>query len=169
MSQPNTKINSSVCVNTSSISGTNTNTGSNTDSSDAEVPSMQDLMSLLRDQSKIIGGLQMTIEGLNETIKGLNDKIESLKLESSKADKEVSESVGKEVFKNADITVKKSGNIGINVTTSSGSKNDHQKYVHKNVKPSKCLGGTNEKDESAWFLMPAERRISIKDNHTIDI
>ena len=43
---------------------------------------MQDLMCLLRDQSKIISNLQRTIEGLNETIKGLNDKIE--KFENSK-------------------------------------------------------------------------------------
>ena len=39
---------------------------------------MQDLMSLLNDQSKVIGSLQRTIEGLNDTIKSLNNKIEKL-------------------------------------------------------------------------------------------
>ena len=35
-------------------------------------------MSLLNDQSKVIGSLQRAIEGLNITIKSLNDKIEKM-------------------------------------------------------------------------------------------
>ena len=68
----------------------NTNTNTNTGSA----PTMEDLMCLLRDQSKNIGNLQRTIDGLNETIKSINDKIE--KLEHSK---EVPESVVKGVSK----------------------------------------------------------------------
>ena len=115
---------------------------------------MQDLMSLLQDQSKVISGLQRTIEGLNETIKSLNGKIESLR--DAAVDKEVINvtnkvspvSVIKEVFKNVDVDVDM---INVNVTTSSNdhpktvttSSNDHPKTVHENAQSPKCLGKTS--------------------------
>ena len=44
---------------------------SNSSSGNNSSPSVQDLMNLLNEQSKVINGLQKTIENLNETIKNL--------------------------------------------------------------------------------------------------
>ena len=79
---------------------------------------MQDLMSLIREQSKLIGSLQKTIENLNSKLK----KLENVK-DISKDGKNVQ-------------------NVSINVTT--GSKNDHIKPVHEIVKTSKCQEGFGE-------------------------
>ena len=130
--------------NSNSNVGSNSNTKTSISSSTGiDSPSMQDLMSLLQDQSKVISGLQRTIEGLNETIKSLNGKIESLR--DAAVDKEVINvtnkvspvSVIKEVFKNVDVDVDM---INVNVTTSS---NDHPKTVHENAQSPKCLGKTS--------------------------
>ena len=121
-------------------SGINTNNSTNTDaitisssnsnsisSSNSTVPSMQDLMNLLTEQSKVISSLQKTSESLNETIKNLNDKIVSMN----------SEVVDKEVSKEVNKAMNNSGSIAINVTTS--SKFDQISTVHENVKPQECV------------------------------
>ena len=87
------KLQVSIC-NTMSISN-NTSTSTSINTNEAEDPSVQDLMGLLRDQSKIIFRLQRTIEDLNLTIKSLNDKIGELE-----ATKNLDKEVDKEVFKN---------------------------------------------------------------------
>ena len=100
-------------ISISSFSSNNNNNSSNNSSSSSS-PSMQDLMSLLSDQSKVISGLQRTIEVLNDTIKCLNDKI--LKMEDPKyVDKNVSgvvKVIPKEVSKTSE-------SIDINNTTCS--------------------------------------------------
>ena len=93
-------------TNTDTSFVTNNNNSNTSNTSSVGNPSMQDLMSLLQDQSKVISSLQRTIDDLNITIKSLNDKIEKME-----ADKNV-------------------GKISINVTT--GSKNAHLKPVHEN-------------------------------------
>ena len=104
-----------------SISNTNNTNSSN--ASSVVPPSMQDLMTLLQDQLKVISSLQRTIGELNIIIKNLNGKIE--KMEADKNDK-----------------------ISINVTTSSkSSKSDLPKTVHENVESPKCLGKSNDEIE----------------------
>ena len=57
---------------------TDISTEVNTSSNNSSSSTMQDLMVLLSDQSKVISSLQRTIEGLNVTIEALNGKVESL-------------------------------------------------------------------------------------------
>ena len=124
----NSGINTNNSTNTDAITISSSNSNSNSiSSSNSTGPSMQDLMNLLTEQSKVISSLQKTIEGLNETIKNLNDKIVSMN----------SEVVDKEVSKEVNKAMNNSGSIAINVTTS--SKFDQISTVHENVKPQECV------------------------------
>ena len=92
---------------------------------------MQDLMNMLKDQSKVIGSLQDTIKSLNFTIKSLNDKIEKMK----DVDKNVDKNVLKNIFEDASVCKE-------------DTRNAHIVSVHKNASPSKCL---EESIGNVWF------------------
>ena len=105
---------------------------SNVSSASASSPSMQDLMIMLQDQSRVISGLQRTIDDLNTTIKSLNGKIERMEAEANR-------------------------NISINVTASSKfSEFDHLKTVYKNAESSKCqlsVESVEDADEIKMFIL----------------
>ena len=105
------------------MSITNTNTNSNVSNvsnvnNGVVSPSMQDLVTLLQEQSKVIGGLQRTIKSLNEVIRNLNDKIQMLEAPASASASATEHVVGSVVSVAA---LEEVSEININVTT--GSKN----------------------------------------------
>ena len=115
-------------------SNTNTNTKTNTNTNSSNVgkassiillPSVQNLMVLLQEQSKVINGLQMTIESLSVTIKNLNDKVQRLEVPERVG---VLEHVLWGMVDNVANVTNVANVASVNVTT--GSKNDHSKSVH---------------------------------------
>ena len=135
----------------------NTNANTNIDNS-SSIPTMKDLMGLLKDQSKVICNLQRTIDNLNETIKNLNGKIE--KMEADKISNSSNSSNGelpKTVHENVeapkcqdvieDVRIVDKEVSKVNIVTSnlisnlnSNSKSAHE-TVHENI----------DKIKYSWF------------------
>ena len=170
---------------------TSSNSNNNSISSSSnDNPTIQDLMGLLKDQSKVISSLQKTIEGLNETIEGLNARFEKFEkfengsvvsklvnvdvVGASNVSGDVIKDVNNEVFKSIPKSTDKVvieevlinlESIGINVTTS--SENVHSKAVHENAKPSKCLerSRSNENDNERFLECNKDNK-SVQKNKT---
>ena len=164
-------MSSSVISTTSSNNSNNNNTVSNTDSNTS---SMQDLLNLLQEQSKVICVLQRTIESLNVTIKNMNDK--NQKLEAPKhvevtvegvevVRKVVKELTDGEVIKSSNDHLKSVHENVVNnrLNVAVNSKNDHLKTAHENAEQPKCQRG-DEENKNTSKLVHENVKLSLCDN-----